>query len=597
MSDTARLLRSIAGEDEWTRHQALERLRSEGVPRGALQELRAALDDDGDASRRTAARMALAALASPGSPEQEEAQRVLREALGSDHVDLRVLAASALGEAADPAAAADLIAALGDSHPNVVAAAADALGVLGHADAVEPLSRLALAGDFWGRAAAVVALGRIGDPAALPTLSRLAAEDGLEEPVVEAVRRIDDPAGLAVLERLHARAGLPALLAAGAVLCSHPDVEPPAWLRDPAAAAADALRDRIAEHDDPAAARLLGLAAPPGALDLLLDLVGPPRYSEAAVAGVLATPPDLRIDPILDRLDDADAETSALLLSLLPPVDTPERIRRLVPLLDDPAPRVRAAAAESLARAPAAPTLPLLRARLDRAGAAPEVVRAMSGLGVDACLALTPLLGDPDPAVRTATADALARCAGAEVLAALDAALSREEDLGVRAALLRASGYAGGEAAIARLVPFLDHDAAEVRLAAIEALAATGAEAALGPLRRLLDAGDPDRLAALRALGDLAAPAGAPLLAPHLRSRNADVRREAAGAAVRLAAHLPPDAVRAMAEDQDEWLRICAARVLARRGARGRDPLQALADRDPSPAVRAEARRALEGGA
>ena len=138
MSDLAVLLREIAGDDEWSRHEALERLRREGSGGVPLEQLRDALDDDDDASRRSAARMALAALASPASPDRRAAQEVLGRAVRSDHPDLRVLAASALGEAGDPGAVGHLVAALEDGDANVVAAAADALGVLGHPAGIAP---------------------------------------------------------------------------------------------------------------------------------------------------------------------------------------------------------------------------------------------------------------------------------------------------------------------------------------------------------------------------------------------------------------------------------------------------------------------------
>lgn len=595
MSEVGTLLRTVAGEDEWSRHAALERLRVEGLDSSGLSELREALKDDADASRRSAARMMLAALAAPESPDSEAALDLLRDSLGSRNADLRVLAASALGETGNHDAGADLIAALRDPDSNVVAAAADALGVLGHAAAIAPLSELGAEGDFWARAAAIVSLGRIRDARAIPVLARVAAEPGLEEPAIEALRVIGDPRALPVLEELATRAPIPALLAAGSILCAHPDVGAPGWVADRATSAAGELGERLEAEDDPAAARLLGIAAPPGALDDLLDRVPPHGSSEAAVAGVLAASPEPRADAILGRLQAVDAESRVTLLSLLPPLTAEAQIRRLLPFLDDPDSAVRAAAAASLGRAPAEGALPLLRAQLERKGAVPEVLRAMGGLGPDACLALAPLLDDPDPDVRCATADALTRCGGADTAGRLAEALDREDDRAVLASLLRAYGHVAAEGSVDRLADALSHPALEVRLAAIEGLAATGSPVALHALREPLAREAPENLAALRALGDLADPAGARLLEPFLASEDRDLRRTAAGAAVRLAGALPLDTLVRLSRDDDEWVRICAARALARAGAGGRDRLLELRREDPSAAVREETSRVLQG--
>ena len=593
MSEAEALLRDVAGEDEWSRHAVLERLRVEGMSGSGVQALTRALGDDADATRRTAARMSLAALASPGSPAREVALGQLRDALRTGRPDLRVLAASALGESGNPAAVEDLVGALHDPEANVVAAAADALGVLGHAGGIGPLAELARAGGFWVRAAAVVSLGRIADPRALSALEAAGREAGLEEPVIEAVRAIGHPDGLGVLEGLADRAPRPALLAAGSILASHPDVEPPGWISGPATRLADDLRSRVENDDDPAAARLLGIAAPPGALELLLDLAVPHRSSEAAVTGLLAAPPVRRAKAILDRLDGGDAETRVTLLSLLPPLEAPEEVRRLVPFLEDPDAGVRAAAAEAIARAPSERAMPLLRDHLDRRGPAPEVVRALGTLDPDACIALTHLLDDPDPAVRTATADALSRCGGPDVGARIADALAREEDSGARAALLRAYGHAAGSEGLGVLEAALSDPDPVVRLAAVEGLAATGAAEALAALRTPLAGTPPESLAALRAIGDLHHAEGAPLLVPFLSSGDRDTRRVAAGAAVLLADAIDRDVVEGLTRDSDEWVRICAVRALARAGAQ--DRVRELAAGDPSAEVRAEARRLLDG--
>ncbi|HSH44944.1 MAG TPA: HEAT repeat domain-containing protein [Longimicrobiales bacterium] len=175
MSEARDLLRSLAGDDEWIRHSTLQRLREEGFD-GDLERLKEALDDDADATRRNAARMALAALAAPGTPGADGALGVLLDALRSPHPDLRTLAAVAAGEAGNRAATPSLIERLDDTDINVAAAAAEALGALKDADAIEPLVDVARAADgFWLRSAAVAALGRIQDVRGLPGIRAASA--------------------------------------------------------------------------------------------------------------------------------------------------------------------------------------------------------------------------------------------------------------------------------------------------------------------------------------------------------------------------------------------------------------------------------------
>ena len=103
MSESTALLDSLRSDDSWTRHQTLERLRADGVGPDALAVLREALDDP-VSDRRAAARMALAALASPGSPDEERALDGLRHDLRADSTDRRLLAASAAVTSSTPPA-------------------------------------------------------------------------------------------------------------------------------------------------------------------------------------------------------------------------------------------------------------------------------------------------------------------------------------------------------------------------------------------------------------------------------------------------------------------------------------------------------------
>lgn len=596
MSDLDALFVALVGDNEWLRHQALERLRSEGAPADRIREFVRFLGGD-DPGRRAGARMALAALAAPGSPAFGAARDALLGALQSDDVDLRILAASALGESGNTELAAALIDVLDDPDANVVAAATDALGELRDPSSLHPLSRLGTRSEFWVRAAAVVALGRLRDPRGIAALEVAARTPGLAGAVAEALRRIDDPAALGLLEGIHADAPAEALVAAGSILSSHPDVADPPWVVKGARALEDALVDRLVEEDEPAVARLLGIAGSAAGIDALLTLAGPPRRSEAALNGLLAAPAHLRVDPILRRLDDAEPDDQVALLSLLPPLDRSDRIDRVVPLLTHDHERVRAAAAESLARSPADHALPALAEALAGDTVHPEVVRATGGLGSAACMALTPLLRDPAAAVRAAAADALARCADPGLAEQIEAAIATETDPAARRALLRALAATAGERAVATLRAALDDADPDTVAAVIDALGATGSVNAVEPLVALLDSQGYQRLMVIRALGDLAIPAVATHLESSLQDPDLDVRRAAARAALPVARELPVSAIETLARDEDARIRAWAVRMFAARGPDARDALTALAEHDSDPTVRAEALHVLhEGG-
>jgi cellulose synthase operon protein C len=594
VSDLDPLLDSLVGDDEWARHDALDRLRTRGAAPDDLERLRQELAGD-DPERRAAARMALGVLAAPGCPTATGATETLLAAMGSMGADLRVLAATAMGESGNIAFLPALIDGLDDADPNVIGAAADALAALDHPAALAPLAALTERAEFWVRAAGVVALGRLRDPAALAALGRAAAAPGLEGAVAEAVRAIGDPAGLKVLAVLSPAVPLPALEAAGSILSARSDVDPPAWVREGARANVATLLDRMAEHDDPAVGRLLGLAATPEAIDALLEMAGPPRRSEAAINGLLALSSEEHADPILRQLAEADVDVhdSVTFLSLLPPLERPDRIERLVPFLAHDDSAVRAAAAEALARSPAERSLPLLADQLTGAHVAPEIVRAAGALGSSACVALVPLLADPDAAVRTAAADALGRCADASLAEEVQAALSREEDPGARCALLRSLGRLGGAAAIATVAPALGDPDPETRLAAIEALGATGSAEAIPYLQETLDGDAGETLAVIRALGELGQPEAAPVIERWLGSSDLDQRRTAVRAARAVARSVDVAAIRTLAEDADPWIRLSAARLLGEHGEPGRAALERLASEDTDPDVRTEARRQL----
>jgi HEAT repeat protein len=592
VSDLAGLLDRIVGDDEWSRRLELDRLRAAGAPAERVRDLLTALDTD-DSRRRAGARMALAALADPSSPVASDVIAGLADALRSANPDLRVIAVSALGESRNPDTLSTLVQALDDPAPNVAAAAADALGEIRHLEALEPLAARVRDGSPWVRVAAVVALGRLKDPAVLPALDDAANTPGLDAALVDAVRDIGDPAGLSVLEKLAGPCPSEALEAAGEILSAHPDSVAPAWVVSGARAALGRLRDRLAARDDPGAARLLGVAGNHESVQALLDAILPPSRSEAALAGLLAIPAGVRRKPVLDRLGEAEPEDQVMLLSLLPPLREPGAVAALVPLLHHSSGQVRAAAAEALARSSDPASVHALEEELGRDPVPPEVVRAAGALGMDACLALSHLLGDPEPAVRAAAADALGRCAAPSLAGALVDALGKEADPAARRSMLRSLGRVAGSAAVPVLEHALRDRDPESRVVAIEALGATGSQAAIPHLRRALQGEPPEMLAAIRALGDLGQDEVRELVMPFLRDSVLDTRRAAVTAVAMAGMRLDSTDVEILAADPDAWIRRRAVAMLAGRGAEARAVIERIARQDPEPSVRSEARRVL----
>ena len=153
-----------------------------------------------DAARRVAV---LDALARGGS----RSISALVGALRSNDDDVAMYAATALGEARDPAAVPHLIRLLQHSDPNVAQAAIDALGKLRAQSAASSVEAM-LEADPWLRFAAAHALGEIGHPGSVHALMRAASDSGISELAVEALGKIATiPAAAVLADLLASRAG------------------------------------------------------------------------------------------------------------------------------------------------------------------------------------------------------------------------------------------------------------------------------------------------------------------------------------------------------------------------------------------------------
>jgi HEAT repeat protein/cyclophilin family peptidyl-prolyl cis-trans isomerase len=398
----------------------------------------------------------------------------LQGLLNDQEVEVRRVAAFALGLAGDRAAGDRLTAALADSDAEVRGRAAEALGRIGDARAAgaiarlvvdalpKTISRMTVRGDDPGASAdtwqvprlALFALARLGD---LPA-ARLALLDG-QRP------RFDWWAATWVAMRLERPELRPVLVAAAS--------------SDDPLSRALAARGLGALEDASAVEVLLPLARDPDegvALHALraLGAIGDARGTAAAAA-------------LLTSASDVVRREALRALAVLPP--DPSLRPRLVGLVGEPDPWVRAAALGALAHA-------------DRG----DFALVLSGM-------------DPDPVwwVRRALASALGDV-GDETSVAILHSMLRDEDPRVLPAVLDALRRARGKDSLDTLLRHLEHADLGVRVAAAEGIAGLGAVGAASPLlaawRRGLGDGANElegRIAAVEALAvqaDDAAKAG-----------------------------------------------------------------------------------------
>ncbi len=594
------LVRQLAGEGSWRRERILERLRASGRTDALLPHLAEALQDPADPERRNAARSALSTLASPGASSAETALATLGRLLyDADDPDVRILAATALGESENPLGRAPLEALLDDAEPNVRSAAAEALGLLGDGRAVPALSDALDGTTFWTRAAIVFALGRLGEPGGLPALGRAVHDPLLASTAAAAIGEIGAPQGLELLRPALAGEGearAAALDAIAGIYGRNPGIPVPGWLRSGVAACEGEVLERFRATGAVEAARLLGIMATPAARETLLDELQNPDHEIVAEAGLSEMPAEARERLALEHLDRPGAEHRAVLLRILPPLSSRAALERVAALLSEEDPETRAAAADVLARSDREQALDVLVGMLEQPGLRLAAATGLGRLGTQRCHPLLGLLRDSDPRVRTAAAQGLARCPEAGV-ADLAGALVEEEDAGTRGALITTIGELGGREAVTALTQMQADEDVATRFALAQALGRTAAEEAFAPLMRLLDDPAPEvRIAALNALGELGDARASQAVELHLREEDRDMRRTAARALERLAPELPVEGIASALEDDDREVRRTAVAALARIGGpAAAAALEARLEKEPDAEVRGAASRALLG--
>ncbi|HLK90460.1 MAG TPA: HEAT repeat domain-containing protein [Polyangia bacterium] len=563
-----------------------------------------------DSVRRNAA---IDALSRGGTRSLPALMRALR------HADAEVVmfAAGILGKTRDGTAVPELVKLLEHRDINVAQQAAESLGHLRSPLAVEALCR-ALGGDPWLRFAAVHALGEIGDPRAVAAIVPLLDDEMLCAEVTEALGKIGSREALTVLvHRLRQSADPEAfrdcLRALGEALHRHPDhevlrkIEACAELRSPAARAVHDRLSRVLSGEEPAPERASperDMQSRQAAVALVHALKLRSLYSALVLAGkhgalketlaFCAVSLGSDIVPFLrEGLWSGSRNVRALACHCLGALGCRDAADSIAMLLKDPHAGLRVVALKALA---------VLRA--DRQ--AHQMV---------------PLLADEDAGVRRLAVVALGQLDPEIVTLVLLTARPQKTELVVRTlSVMRANPFADQRPFIARC---LAHEAPEVRLAAVAALAAQKDDGEIVPDLAAL-AGDPNvnvRRGALEAiaatgtaearrllLGLLERPGGlrpelvrivatlgdvtvVPRLVRILGSADAEIRREAVAALGQFATPIAIRHVAAAARDADERVREKVARVLSR----SQDPgalavLEGLC-LDPSPEVASVARQ------
>lgn len=527
------------------------------------------------------------------------------EALASHEVPAVVCDAAAILGRRRTEASVPLLASLTlHSDDNVAIAAVEALGRIGSGEAVDALLRLAESGSFFRVFPTIDVLGRSGDPRATAVLSRLLGDPLYAPEAARALGRSGDVAAIDALLSLILRSTDAVVRVAAVALV---EIHDRLYGRFGSAAAGlkqtgvpvVRLREALTAADtteEVALVRLLGLLGNEESIAALIELVTRGNGRAVSVAeSVLRDLGVAALEPLAEAIQYADSESRAILLPLIGArAPSPEPIARC---LSDASARVRALAADTLARMGATNVLPrLFDALRDRD---PRVVQAAVGaiqsLGsaeseARAIAAAT----DSDPNVRRAGVRILAYFGYPGALEPLLAAVS-DVDERVREVALGGLPLLGDPRAAAAIRAALSSESPRTRAAAVRALGQLEARAdVFEPLSSALTDGDAwVRYYACQALARTRDERAVPALIAALSDDAGQVR---VGAIEALAHFHDPRAVGALteaAEGGDPDMRRSAIIGFGLSGSATAFPIIARALRDPDAATRLVAVSAL----
>jgi HEAT repeat protein len=575
----------------------------------------------------------------------------LLSALRSSDDDVAMYAATALGEARDPAAVPHLIRLLQHPDLNVAQAAIDALGKLRAQSAAAPVEAM-LEADPWLRFAAAHALGEIGHPGSVHALMRVAGDPAISELAIEALGKIATvPAASVLAELLFQRAGGEGfdgcLLALGTTVRRLVDTvaleSSRAWQRLASAEAApvhgrlvgilvrqDIEPEGAIDHHflkEAAISVIRTLALPrlyPALVEAAWDVaVGEPLLDAVMFAGEAAR------SCVLDGLGSTDPDVRVFCCTAAAALGIEEATPACEGLLSSGEARVRVAALRALAGLRAQHALPsMLKCLADPSeSVAGAAVRALGSM--DAALVTARLLAESSLAhthasavlevmriapceaqqgfvrsslvderedVRRAAVSVLAASENADVIDVL-APLLRDPAASVRCEVIQALGRRRCRAALTLLLEHIERDS-ETRELALRAIGRIGDGAAARRLVALYPRQDHAiRLAIIDALGAISAPSVEPFLATLLTDAQPEVRSRAVVAIGQYATDGAVTRLVCATRDADARVRLAALEALS--AFAGRPVAVESFERmclDPIPAIAALARRCLRKG-
>ena len=623
---------------------AIQRLGPDGDGSGDPRDPRLPSSGSDENARRNSI---LDALARGGSRNIS----TLIAALRSTDDDVAMYAATALGEARDPAAVPHLIRLLQHPDLNVAQAAIDALGKLRALSAAAPIEAM-LEADPWLRFAAAHAIGEIAHPGSVHALMRAAADPAISELAIEALGKIATVSSAVVLTDLLVDRGTAqsfdaCLLALGTCLSGMPESAgleaTRAWQRLLSSTASgihrrlvDILVARDVELDGAidrhflkeaaiAVVRILGL---PELLSALVEAAWDVAIGEPLLDAVLFAGEAMR-PYVLAGLAHVDADVRVFCATATAALGLADSCEACAVLLGAPEPRVRFSALRALGSLATERFMPAMiecfadpieavRAAAVRALGAMDAALATSALLADeafahahAALVLQIMRSAPhaaqSPFVRQALSDPReeVRRAAVGVLAANDqtdvaedlAPLLDDPSVAVRGEVVQALARRRSHKAASLLFARLECDE-EMREAILRALGRAGDSWTARQLMEVYGQHEPSvRLLILDALGAITAPIAEPFLAQRLCDGQPDVRSRAVVAIGQYASDGAVTRLVHATRDTDARVRLAALESLS--SFAGRPAAVEAFERlclDPVPAIAVLARRCLRKG-
>lgn len=485
------LLVELAGDPDWrVRKAAIEGLEA-NPSEGVVQALIPALYDHANAGRRNAAAEALRTFGPRALPY------LLFELDRAGDADGRIALATILGDIPAEESAAALVGLLSGEDVNVASAAIAALGRMKRRETVPALIGVLSGGNAWLHYHAIETLGRLRAVEALPAIVACDQNPALRKAVLEAAGSIGGFGAIDLLAARLASASLPdfPLLRAFVALDDAPRPSllarrERAYLRrkfrenvPPEAASALALGVKKTERPDRKAdlLRALGWIGKPDSIPVLLGELS--RECSEAAGKALEDFGEAAVPALLDLLSPVgDEEKVELALRLLGRAPSASMLFPVLAVLDHDSPPVRRDAVELLGKIGDARSTDYLIAHLGDGdagvdGAAVEALSALAKASPGARERLRQRL-----ALGLESRDGLTRANSLSLLAGLGAdefrsrllGASKDEDAIVRGRAVSLAGRERDASVAAVFEHALSDESAHVRQVAVQALCGSG---------------------------------------------------------------------------------------------------------------------------